>query len=91
MDFTGLTTLTIIDNALKLIKKTRGEDLVLDDVPIDDRDTYQRIFSQGLTSGVFQFESSGMKDVLRRYQPERLEDPVALNALYRPDRSRAEL
>ena len=84
MDFLGLTTLTIIDNALKLIKKTRGEDLVLDDVPIDDRDTYQRIFSQGLTSGVFQFESSGMKDVLRRYQPERLEDLVALNALYRP-------
>jgi DNA polymerase III subunit alpha len=84
MDFLGLTTLTIIDNALKLIKKTRGEDLVLDDVPIDDQDTYQRIFSQGLTSGVFQFESSGMKDVLRRYQPERIEDLVALNALYRP-------
>jgi DNA polymerase III subunit alpha len=84
MDFLGLTTLTIVDNALKLIKKTRGEDLVLDDVPIDDQDTYQRIFSQGLTSGVFQFESSGMKDVLRRYQPERIEDLVALNALYRP-------
>ena len=84
MDFLGLTTLTIVDNALKLIKKTRGEDLVLDDVPIDDKDTYQRIFSQGLTSGVFQFESSGMKDVLRRYQPERIEDLVALNALYRP-------
>jgi DNA polymerase III subunit alpha len=84
MDFLGLTTLTIVDNALKLIKKTRGEDLVLDNVPIDDKDTYQRIFSQGLTSGVFQFESSGMKDVLRRYQPERIEDLVALNALYRP-------
>ena len=84
MDFLGLTTLTIIDNALKLIKKTRGEDLVLADVPTDDQDTYQRIFSQGLTSGVFQFESSGMKDVLRRYQPERIEDLVALNALYRP-------
>jgi DNA polymerase-3 subunit alpha len=84
MDFLGLTTLTIIDNALKLIKKTRGEDLVLADVPTDDKDTYQRIFSQGLTSGVFQFESSGMKDVLRRYQPERIEDLVALNALYRP-------
>ena len=84
MDFLGLTTLTIVDNALILIKKTRGEDLVLADVPIDDKDTYQRIFSQGLTSGVFQFESSGMKDVLRRYQPERIEDLVALNALYRP-------
>ena len=84
MDFLGLTTLTIVNEALVLIKKTRGEDLVLDDVPIDDTDTYQRIFSQGLTSGVFQFESSGMKDVLRRYQPERIEDLVALNALYRP-------
>jgi DNA polymerase-3 subunit alpha len=84
MDFLGLTTLTIINEALVLIKKTRGEDLVLDDVPTDDKDTYQRIFSQGLTSGVFQFESSGMKDVLRRYQPERIEDLVALNALYRP-------
>jgi DNA polymerase-3 subunit alpha len=84
MDFLGLTTLTIVDNALKLIKKTRSEDLILENVPIDDKDTYQRIFSQGLTSGVFQFESSGMKDVLRRYQPERIEDLVALNALYRP-------
>lgn len=84
MDFLGLTTLTIINNALELIKKTRGEDLVLENVPTDDKDTYQRIFSQGLTSGVFQFESSGMKDVLRRYQPERIEDLVALNALYRP-------
>ncbi len=84
MDFLGLTTLTIVNEALVLIKKTRGEDVVLDDVPTDDKDTYQRIFSQGLTSGVFQFESSGMKDVLRRYQPERIEDLVALNALYRP-------
>ena len=84
MDFLGLTTLTIVNEALVLIKKTRGIDLVLDDVPTDDKDTYQRIFSQGLTSGVFQFESSGMKDVLRRYQPERIEDLVALNALYRP-------
>ena len=84
MDFLGLTTLTIIKEALALIKKTRGVELVLDDLPTDDKDTYRRIFSQGLTSGVFQFESSGMKDVLRRYQPERIEDLVALNALYRP-------
>ncbi len=84
MDFLGLTTLTIVNEALALIKKTRGEEVVLEDLPTDDKDTYQRIFSQGLTSGVFQFESSGMKDVLRRYQPERIEDLVALNALYRP-------
>ena len=84
MDFLGLTTLTIVDEALKLIKQMRGVDIDLEELPLDDRDTYGRIFSQGLTSGVFQFESTGMKDVLRRYQPERIEDLIALNALYRP-------
>ena len=84
MDFLGLTTLTIVNEALKLIKQMRGVDIDLEELPLDDRDTYGRIFSQGLTSGVFQFESTGMKDVLRRYQPERIEDLIALNALYRP-------
>ncbi len=84
MDFLGLTTLTIVNEALKLIKQMRGVDVNLEELPLDDRDTYGRIFSQGLTSGVFQFESTGMKDVLRRYQPERIEDLIALNALYRP-------
>ncbi|MGO9240494.1 MAG: DNA polymerase III subunit alpha [Bryobacteraceae bacterium] len=84
MDFLGLTTLTIINDALALIKQMRGVELDLDELPLDDPDTYRRIFSQGLTSGVFQFESTGMKDVLRRYQPERIEDLIALNALYRP-------
>jgi DNA polymerase III subunit alpha len=83
MDFLGLTTLTIIDDCLKLIRKHRGVELVLEDLPLDDKKAYS-IFSNGFTSGVFQFESSGMRDILRRYQPERIEDLCALNALYRP-------
>lgn len=83
MDFLGLTTLTILDDALKLIEKHRGVKIVLDQLPLDDGKTYE-LFSKGLTDGVFQFESPGMKDVLRRYQPTRVEDLCALNALYRP-------
>jgi DNA polymerase-3 subunit alpha len=84
MDFLGLTTLTIIEEAMKLIKKYRGITIVVDELPLDDKLTYQKIFSTGFTSGVFQFESPGMQDVLRRYQPDRIEDLCALNALYRP-------
>jgi DNA polymerase III subunit alpha len=84
MDFLGLTTLTIIDEALKLIQKYQGESIEIQELPLDDRETYQKIFSNGFTSGVFQFESEGMKDILRRYQPDRIEDLCALNALYRP-------
>ncbi len=83
MDFLGLTTLTLIQDALRLIKKRHGVDVVPEDLPLDDRGTYE-IFCKGFTSGVFQFESSGMRDILRRYQPNRLEDLTALNALYRP-------
>ena len=83
MDFLGLTTLTLIQDALRLIKKRHGVDLVPEDLPLDDKPTYA-IFCKGFTSGVFQFESSGMRDILRRYQPSRLEDLTALNALYRP-------
>ncbi len=84
MDFLGLTTLTIIEETLKLIEKHRGEKVVIEDLPLDDAQTYEKIFSTGCTSGVFQFESSGMQDILRRYQPNRIEDLCALNALYRP-------
>jgi DNA polymerase-3 subunit alpha len=84
MDFLGLTTLTIIEGALKLIHKYRSEVVDIQELPLDDQQTYQKIFSSGLTSGVFQFESEGMKDILRRYQPDRIEDLCALNALYRP-------
>ncbi len=84
MDFLGLTTLTIIDDALKLIERHRGVKLAVEEFPTDDPKTYQNIFSKALTSGVFQFESPGMRDILRRYQPDRLDDLIALNALYRP-------
>ena len=84
MDFLGLTTLTVIDDALKLIKSTQGVDLDLSTIALDDEKTYEQVFHRALTSGVFQFESSGMRDVLRRYKPTSVEDLTALNALYRP-------
>ena len=83
MDFLGLTTLDIIQDALALIEQHRGIKLVMEDLPLDDQATYQ-IFCKAYTSGVFQFESPGMRDILRRYQPDRLDDLIALNALYRP-------
>ncbi len=83
MDFLGLTTLDIIQDALALIERHHGVKLSVEDLPLDDADTYQ-IFSKGFTSGVFQFESRGMRDILRKYQPTRIEDLCALNALYRP-------
>ncbi|RSL14589.1 DNA polymerase III alpha subunit [Edaphobacter aggregans] len=84
MDFLGLTTLTVIDDCLKLIKQTTGEDVDMAKVPLDDHTTYEQVFHRALTSGVFQFESGGMRDVLRRYKPNTVEDLTALNALYRP-------
>ncbi len=83
MDFLGLTTLTILDDALKLIAQ-RGAAIDLDKIPLDDAKTYERVFHSALTSGIFQFESIGMADVLRRYKPNTIEDLTALNALYRP-------
>ncbi|HTL27642.1 MAG TPA: DNA polymerase III subunit alpha, partial [Tepidisphaeraceae bacterium] len=83
MDFLGLTTLTILDDALKLIAQ-RAKAIDLATVPLDDQATYEKVFHKGLTSGVFQFESGGMRDVLRRYHPTSVEDLTALNALYRP-------
>jgi len=84
MDFLGLTTLTVIDDALKLIKLQRGSPLDMSLIPLDDTETYEKVFHRALTSGVFQFESGGMRDVLRRYKPVSVEDLTALNALYRP-------
>src|SRR5216684_311671 len=83
MDFLGLTTLTIVDDALKLIQQRHGA-IDLDKIPLDDAQTYEKVFHTGLTSGIFQFESGGMTDVLRRYKPSSIEDLTALNALYRP-------
>src|SRR5579862_9687881 len=84
MDFLGLTTLTILTDALKLIEQTRGTAITLEQIPLEDHETYEKVFHKGLTSSVFQFESHGMRDVLRRYQPNTIGDLTALNALYRP-------
>jgi DNA polymerase-3 subunit alpha len=88
MDFLGLTTLTILDDTLKLIRQKpanngSAELIDLNSIP-HDQTTYEKVFHSGLTSGVFQFESHGMRDVLRRYKPNSIEDLTALNALYRP-------
>jgi DNA polymerase-3 subunit alpha len=83
MDFLGLSTLTLLDDAVKHIQATTGETVNFDTVPLDDAKTYQ-LFQTGQTHGVFQFESSGMRDTLRKAKPQCLEDLIALNALYRP-------
>ncbi|MGE0392913.1 MAG: DNA polymerase III subunit alpha [Vicinamibacterales bacterium] len=83
MDFLGLSTLTLIDDALKEIKRTEGIDLDIDAIPLDDAKTY-KVFQEGAAHGIFQFESSGMRELLRKARPERLDDLIALNALYRP-------
>jgi DNA polymerase III subunit alpha len=83
MDFLGLTTLTVLDDAVRLVQQNRGVQVDLPSLPLDDAPTYA-LFARGETTGIFQFESHGMRDILRRYQPTRLEDLTALNALYRP-------
>lgn len=83
MDFLGLKNLTIIESALKIIKNTRGLDINIDEIPLDDQKTY-KLFQEGETTGVFQFESSGMKRYLRELKPTILEDIIAMVALYRP-------
>jgi DNA polymerase-3 subunit alpha len=83
MDFLGLKTLAIIKDALKNIKKSRSIEVDLENIPFDDPLTYQ-LFSQAKTTGIFQFESDGMKKYLKELQPNRIEDLIAMNALYRP-------
>jgi DNA polymerase-3 subunit alpha len=83
MDFLGLTTLTVLDDTVKLVAQNRSYKLELDKLPLDDVETY-KLFARGDTTAIFQFESHGMRDILRRYQPTRMEDLTALNALYRP-------
>ena len=88
MDFLGLATLTVIDDCLKLIDASRGEKVDgkfdIEAIPQDDEETFKKVFHAALTSGVFQFESPGMRDILRRYKPDSVEELTALNALYRP-------
>ena len=83
IDLLGLATLTVLDGTRKLVKETRGVDLDFNAIPLDDGPTYA-MFAEGRTDGIFQFESSGMRDALRKLHPDRLEDLIALNALYRP-------
>ncbi|MBS1490550.1 MAG: DNA polymerase III subunit alpha [Bacteroidetes bacterium] len=83
MDFLGLTTLTIISTTLKNIKKRRGIDIDIDTIPLNDLKTYQ-LYQRGETTGTFQFESDGMIAYLKALKPDKFEDLIAMNALYRP-------
>ncbi len=83
MDFLGLKTLSIIKDAVENIRKSRGITIDIEHLPLEDQKTYE-LFSNGETTGIFQFESPGMKRYLRDLKPNRLEDLIAMNALYRP-------
>lgn len=83
MDFLGLTTLTIIKTAIRNIKKRKGIEIDIDSVSLDDVKTYQ-LYQRGDTTGTFQFESDGMQNYLRGLKPDKFEDLIAMNALYRP-------
>ncbi|MGH7195967.1 MAG: DNA polymerase III subunit alpha [Candidatus Saccharimonadales bacterium] len=83
MDFLGLSNLTIINNALRIIRRVYGNDISLNDIPNDDEKTID-LFARADTTGIFQFESAGMKRYLRQLQPTEFEDLIAMNALYRP-------
>lgn len=83
MDFLGLSNLTIIKNALRIIKRVHGEDINLSAIPLDDQLTYD-LLTRGDTTGVFQFESAGMKRYLRDLKPTEFNDVIAMGALYRP-------
>lgn len=83
MDFLGLKTLSVIKDAVDLIKENRGVDIDLDNLPLDDAKTFA-LYKRGETNGTFQFESAGMQKYLRELQPNQFGDLVAMNALYRP-------
>lgn len=83
MDFLGLKTLSILKEAVRLIKKNHGVDIVLDDIPLDDAKTYE-LYQRAETNGTFQFESAGMQKHLRDLKPDRFSDLIAMNALFRP-------
>src|SRR5678815_3195895 len=83
MDFLGLRTLTVLANTAALIKQSRGITIDFDALPLDDAKTYTML-GDAKTFGVFQFESSGMRDAIRSLKPERLEDLIAMVSLYRP-------
>jgi DNA polymerase-3 subunit alpha len=83
MDFLGLKTLSIIRDAVENVKKSKDTEINIDTLPLNDKKTFE-LFSKGETTGIFQFESTGMKRYLRDLEPNRFEDLIAMNALYRP-------
>ncbi len=83
MDFLGLKTLSVLERTRQLVKENHDKDIDLEKIDITDAEVF-RLFSSGRTKGVFQFESGGMQDLLMKMQPDRLEDLIAANALYRP-------
>ena len=83
MDFLGLKTLSIIKDALQFIKESKGIEIDIDSIPLDDAKTFE-LYSRGDTTALFQFESPGMKKYLKALKPNRFEDLIAMNALYRP-------
>ncbi|MBL7812266.1 MAG: DNA polymerase III subunit alpha [Bacteroidetes bacterium] len=83
MDFLGLSTLTILKDALQIIKETTGDEIDLETLPLDDAKTYE-LFQRGETNGIFQFESAGMQKYMRELKPTQFADLIAMNALYRP-------
>lgn len=85
MDFLGLRNLTVIENAVKIIKRTRGIALNMDEIDYDCKEVYELI-SSGNTDGVFQLESAGMQSFMQELKPDTLEDVIAGIALYRPVR-----
>lgn len=83
MDFLGLKTLTIIRDALNLIQQNHGITIAIDEIPLDDKKTFE-LYQRGETNATFQFESGGMQKYLKELKPDRFEDLIAMNALYRP-------
>ncbi len=83
MDLLGLRNLTVIQDTIELVKNDSGQEIDLKEIPLDDQETFE-VFKSGNTDGVFQFESQGMKELLRNFRPESFRDLIALNALYRP-------
>ena len=83
-DFLGLKTLTVVDQTIQLIEKETGVKLELSQIPLDDPETFMPCWSSGSTLGIFQLESSGMRDLLIKLKPESFKDIIALVALYRP-------
>jgi len=83
MDFLGLKTLTIIDDAIALVKQNHGIEIIADNIPLDDAKTYE-LFQRGDTVGIFQYESDGMRKHMKDLKPDKFDDLIAMNALYRP-------